>query len=139
MVKRLLSGLLRRFGYRISNLRHTPRAFLREENLLKLNFDFVVAQHLLDTNDFFFIQVGAFDGVQADPIRKFILRHNWKGVLIEPQKKAFELLKQNYADQPHLTFKNVAISDRNEPRTLYTVAEGKVPEWCQGLASFDRE
>ncbi len=139
MMKELVCRLFQRLGYQISSIRHTPRAFLREGNLLKLNFDFVVAQHFLNANDFFFIQVGAFDGVQADPIRKFVVRHNWKGVLIEPQKKAFALLKQNYADQPQLTFKNVAISGRNEMRTLYTVAAEGVPEWCQGLASFDRE
>jgi FkbM family methyltransferase len=142
VIKALVRQLLKRCGYRISSLRQTPSAFLTEDNLLKLDFDFVVARHLLnikDTDDFFFIQVGAFDGVQADPIRKFILRHHWQGVLIEPQKKAFAALKQNYADQPQLTFKNVAISDHNEVRTLYTVAEGQVPEWCQGLASFDRE
>jgi FkbM family methyltransferase len=59
--------------------------------------------------------------------------------LLEPQRNAFRLLESNYANQSQLTFKNVAISDRHETRTLYTVARGNIPEWCQGLASFDRD
>lgn len=141
MIKALVRQFLNRCGYRISSLRQTPSAFLSADNLIQIDFDFVVARHLLNNkaDDFFFIQVGAFDGVQADPIRKFVLRHHWRGVLIEPQKKAFAALKQNYADQPQLTFRNAAVSERSELRTLYTVGEGPVPDWCQGLASFDRD
>jgi hypothetical protein len=31
-----------------------------------------------------FIQVGAGDGLRRDPIREFIVRDNWTGVMIEP-------------------------------------------------------
>src|SRR5690606_37180184 len=37
-----------------------------------------------------FIQVGANDGFNHDPIHKFIRRDGWKGVLLEPQKAVFE-------------------------------------------------
>jgi hypothetical protein len=31
-----------------------------------------------------FIQVGASDGLRRDPLREFIVRDNWTGVMIEP-------------------------------------------------------
>ena len=139
MIKKALRELLHRCGYSVSNIRQVPPPLLEKQNLLEINFDLVVAHYLLGKPDFFFIQVGAFDGVQGDPLRKFVLQHNWSGVLLEPQKRAFQLLERNYANQPHLILKNAAISDRHETRTLYTVGQGDVPGWCQGLASFDRE
>ena len=32
-----------------------------------------------------FVQVGAHDGVMHDPLREFILKNKWNGLLIEPQ------------------------------------------------------
>mgnify|MGYP001032367097 CR=1 FL=1 len=59
-----------------------------------------------------FIQVGASDGLRWDPIRRFILRDNWNGVLIEPLKPVYELLCSNYSNvkNSNLKFKNCAIS-----------------------------
>jgi hypothetical protein len=36
-----------------------------------------------------FIQVGASDGLRWDPIRRFVIRDKWKGVLIEPIKPVY--------------------------------------------------
>jgi FkbM family methyltransferase len=139
VLKTTLRQLLNRWGYKVTNLSQIPPAFLNEENLLKITFDLMVAQQLSQSSDFSFIQVGAFDGVECDPIRKFILKHAWKGVLIEPQKNAFAQLKRNYSDQPQLSFKNAAIANQRTTRRLYTVGHGDVPAWCQSLASFDRD
>jgi hypothetical protein len=68
MIKEALRQLLRRYGYSVSNLRQIPAPFLEKQNLLEITFDLVVAHYLLGNPDFFFIQVGAFDGVQGDPI-----------------------------------------------------------------------
>jgi len=139
MLKSAIRKVLEWQGLRLSNLNLIAPALRNEENLLKVTFDSIVSQHLLETADFFFIQVGAFDGLTLDPIRKFILRYGWKGVLLEPQKNAFEKLKWNYQDQPQLVFKNVAIANQRTTRTLFTVGGSDLPEWCQSVASFDRE
>ena len=49
-------------------------------------------------DDFFFIQVGANDGLMCDPIRQFIVKHSWGGILVEPVPDYFELLKKNYLE-----------------------------------------
>jgi FkbM family methyltransferase len=59
--------------------------------------------------DFFFIQIGANDGKTADPLRSFILKYNWKGILVEPIKYYFEKLQKNYSTQNRLTFENSSI------------------------------
>ena len=69
----------------------------------------------LDPSDpnFFFIQVGANDGVQDDPLRESILRFHWKGILLEPQPEAFAALKRNYASETQLIFENCALAPQD--------------------------
>ena len=43
--------------------------------------------------NFFFVQVGANDGVNHDPIFHHVRKYNWKGLLIEPIPDIFEKLK----------------------------------------------
>lgn len=62
-----------------------------------------------DIKNIRFIQVGANDGIRGDPIRKMIVKYNWKGILIEPQEDVFLELKNNYKDLKELAFENVAI------------------------------
>ncbi len=60
-----------------------------------------------------FIQIGANDGLRWDPLRKFILRDQWSGVLIEPLLPVFEMLCENYSyvNNKHLFFENCTISN----------------------------
>lgn len=58
-----------------------------------------------------FIQIGASDGLHSDPIREFIVRDRWSGVLVEPLPDSFERLQANYRYLRHggLVFVNAAI------------------------------
>lgn len=70
-------------------------------------------------DNFFFIEIGAHDGIHVDPIHRFIVDHKWNGILVEPVPHLFELLKKNYTDYRGLIFENVAISNNNEKRIFY--------------------
>jgi FkbM family methyltransferase len=61
-----------------------------------------------------FIQVGANDGLRWDPIRRFIIRDNWNGVLIEPLRQVYSMLLNNYSyvKKSSLKFENCAISEK---------------------------
>ena len=86
-----------------------------------------------------FIQVGVFDGVQNDPLRKYIDRCGWRGVMVEPQSKACAKLRALYAGNPRIEVLNAALDHQPDTRTLYTIAETpSTPTWAGGLASFDR-
>jgi FkbM family methyltransferase len=69
-----------------------------------------------------FIQVGANDGVYVDPLRSYVQRFGWRGVLVEPQPDVFARLVENYRDQAdRLIFENVAIAPRDRQVVLYRV------------------
>lgn len=66
-----------------------------------------------------FIQIGANDGLRNDPVREFVVRDRWQGVLVEPLPHVFELLIKNYAPGRFsgLHFVNAAVS-QNDGETL---------------------
>lgn len=100
--------------------------------------DKVLTQAAESSNDFFFVQIGANDGVIYDPIHQYVNRYHWDGLLVEPVRCYFEKLKANYRNNPQLIFENAALSDKQETRTLYRIQEGLdfLPAWCHGLATF---
>lgn len=72
-----------------------------------------------------FIQVGASDGLRWDPVRRFIIRDKWNGVLIEPLEPVFNMLVNNYAyvKQNNLKFENCAISEKNGSIMFWSYSE----------------
>jgi len=93
-----------------------------------------------------FVQIGASDGLRNDPVREFIVRDGWQGVLIEPLPDVFELLKRNYAGRRGLQFLNAAIAKQEgslsfwtfQPQFLQRLSEEERLEYLR-KASFDKE
>jgi FkbM family methyltransferase len=86
--------------------------------------------------------VGANDGVFGDPLREHIVRHPWRGVLIEPQPDVFQKLKSNYAGfEDRIFFENIAISDDPAPISLYRLPASHTGggDFAASVASFDRK
>lgn len=108
---------------------HTPR-WKRFRRLL--------IDHSSRVEDFFFVQVGANDGVTHDLLFEYVTKFRWQGLLVEPVKDYFDELKQNYQGQPGLIFENLAISDREEIKDLYRIENNvsHLPGWCKGMGSF---
>jgi len=74
-----------------------------------------------------FIEVGANNGVDNDPIRGWVEKYNWNGVLIEPVKKVFNELKKNYEGIEEVYFENVAISNSdNKFAIMYKPKSSKI-------------
>ncbi|HBC86807.1 MAG TPA: hypothetical protein DCZ94_07630 [Lentisphaeria bacterium] len=93
---------------------------------------------------FYFIQIGANDGVTFDPIREFIIRNpgKVKGILLEPMKEAYSKLVGNYKDFPDIIKENLAIHNTEKEMTLYKVDPAKrelLEKWSGGMASFNNE
>lgn len=106
-------------------------------------------QQLLETflnknHEMFFIQIGANDGKSFDPIYDFVTNNSSKvrGILIEPVANYFEELKKNYKGYSNVVLLNMAVHNSNKDMLLYMadpqlVAQGKLPEYAKGIASFD--
>lgn len=73
--------------------------------------------------DFYFIQIGANDGLTGDSLRKYITKYNWKGVLVEPVPYVFKRLKENYKDYRGLHFENSAIGVKGGFTKFYALSE----------------
>jgi FkbM family methyltransferase len=132
-IKDVIQTTTNRLGYDIVRYR-TP---------VDYSFDlleFLIRDELSRDPDFMFIQVGANDGVQYDPLRPSVVRYGLRGLLIEPLPDLFEALVKNYADQPRLMFENCAIADTDGQRRMYRVRpDAPLPHAVHGLASFDRQ
>lgn len=139
LVLRSLSRFVGRWNYEI---RRRPSALLggRDRELMP-SLDLVLAHHLQTRPDVTFVQIGAFDGRQSDPLYQFITRYHWRGVLVEPMPDAFAKLKEAYRNEPQVILENVAIAQSNGTKTLYHLRRDApgLPTWAPMLASFDRD
>src|SRR5258707_15161369 len=79
VMKHLIRAMLALVGYRIEGIRYTPRQFYDAKVIRALTFDDVVCRHMFEVGpELIFIQIGAYDGVSADPLRKYIDRCGWR-------------------------------------------------------------
>jgi len=138
--KSAFKSLLRRFGYDV--VRYFPYSeeiFLPPFDVLPFLLKAYLKEHLEANPDFFFVQVGAYDGITWDPLRESILAYHLPGLLIEPLPDHFSKLCENYKSEPQLRFENVAIAAEAGRIPFYRVKRGQGLPWQQLLSSFDRE
>jgi FkbM family methyltransferase len=123
-----LSWTLRKLGYRV-------------ERFDELNFlEPLLYRRLARSPDFFFVQIGANDGVFCDPIRPFVTRNGVAGLVVEPLPDVFEKLVVNYRDYPRVKPVKRAIHRTEKQLKLYRVDPARaagVGDWALGTMSFD--
>lgn len=131
-MKSMMKSLLNRVGFDI--IRH-PDPVAPKIDVLDLVLKHVASR----TPDFFFLQIGANDGVMGDPIRKYILKYHWRGLLVEPQPDIFRKLVANYEGEPQLIFENAAIAPEDGVVSLFAVDDPEAPAWILGASSLRRD
>jgi FkbM family methyltransferase len=143
-VKKILAAL----GYQVRGTRFVPRQLLEPSSLRTVEFDDVICRWMFDAHEahldsepaqFAFVQIGAFDGITRDPIRKYIERCGWRGVLVEPQARAAAHLRELYRGNDRIVVLQAAVDRNAGRRSLFTVQSDSAPQWAGGMASFDRE
>ena len=131
--KSLIKSTLRKYGYDIVRYAQVPN---RSFPVLPL----IVKNQLATKLPFFFVQIGANDGVLDDPLRDLIIEYHLAGLLIEPLPDFFEKLRKNYKDQPQLIFENIAIATKEALFTMYRVkSDARVLKEWHGMASFEKK
>ena len=85
-----------------------------------------------------FVQIGSNDADYGDPLREFILRYNWHGVMVEPVPYVFKRLQSKYGSRKGISLLNMAISDTDNDKEFYYLAEStdSLPPWYDQLGSF---
>ncbi len=114
------------------------------KNELKIEFEHIMAHRLMNTKDFFFIQVGANVGISTmDPIYKSITNKTINGLCLEPIPFYFNKLVENYKGLENVSLINAALHPSDDELAMYKIDEnaiGKngVPTWTSGIATFDK-
>lgn len=89
--------------------------------------------------DIFFVEIGANDGVTNDYLFKYVLKYNWSGVYVEPQKDVFEKLVENLKGRDNLYFENIAIIDEeNRDIPIFIPKDIHIKDYT-GIASLSRQ
>ena len=131
-LKGTVKSTANRFGYDI----------VRTSIACPSNLDFLdlaIGAVIHADDNFFFVQVGANDGVSSDPLYPTVVSRHLQGVLVEPLPDKFKELRRNYATESQLKFENCALAHENGEANLFRVASGaQYASWTQGVATFDR-
>ena len=88
------------------------------------------------------IQIGANDGVSHDHLHKIIKKFRLQSLLLEPIKKYFLDLQNNYAAYDNVKLENSALSINNEIFFLYKVNPEHFDKYgtlSSGISSFNKE
>lgn len=121
---------------------HVARAHVRPRRPER-PVELVVHELALAVPDATFVQVGAHDGTQLDPLREAILGSRWRGIMIEPVPYVFERLAARYRANRRIALENVAVADEDGSRPFHFLAEAAagdgVWKWYDALGSFKRE
>jgi FkbM family methyltransferase len=135
--KSAAQGGLRRLGYTIQKTQPNQHRFPEIDVFSHLARDLNSRRK----GDVFVLQVGANDGVRADPVRPLVTEFPWHGLLIEPQPFVYQKLIENYAGYDRLQFADILISNNQESQATLFVPRAKLDEdrlRLTGLAGLER-
>lgn len=137
-----LKKILRASGYRVESTKYMLKQVADRHALIELDFDHVLAKYLFDRSsgkNFRFLQIGAFDGIECDPIRKYLLKFDWEGFMMEPQPVPFSRLGELYGNRERLVLLNAAVSRTDGTSPLHVLVGDELPVWAKGMVSFNKD
>ncbi|MCE2982917.1 MAG: FkbM family methyltransferase, partial [Parachlamydia sp.] len=85
-------------------------------------------------------QIGAGDGIVADPLRPLLINFDPQALLVEPNPYLFQELEKNYAKNKNANFIKAAVGLSKGKMVLnavnpFKVIEKGLPEWARGISS----
>lgn len=101
----------------------------------------VLVDRLIDRSaELRFLQVGAHDGQSYDPLSHILRRPVVSGVFVEPQPRAFAMLRDAYSAASGFSFENVAISGVDGEIEFYMLRDEapELPVWLHQSAGLDK-
>jgi FkbM family methyltransferase len=107
-------------------------------------FSQLLNDRLKTSKEIIFVQIGANDGASFDPLYPLIRRSpgQFRGLVVEPLKDKFDMLKQAYADIKSITPVNLAVHNTEKEMVIHRVRpdlEKKLGPWARGIGSFNPE
>jgi FkbM family methyltransferase len=129
------------FGYKL-----LPKSYIKNKNYLSkfssLNLEKIISNLVEKKIINSLIQIGANDGISHDHLHDIIKKFRLESLLLEPIKKYFLDLQNNYSNYDNVRFENSALSINNEILFLYKVNPtyfNKYGTLSSGISSFYKE
>jgi len=129
------------FGYKL-----LPKNYIKNKNYLSkfssLNLEKIISNLVEKKTINSLIQIGANDGISHDHLHSAIKQFRLESLLLEPIKKYFLDLQNNYSNYANVRFENSALSINNEILFLYKVNPeyfNKYGTLSSGISSFYKE
>ena len=94
--------------------------------------------YYIEKEDDFFVEIGANDGISNDHLYNNVIKNNWSGVYIEPQKEVFKKLVENLNGRINVYFENIAIiNGESKDITIFVPKDTTIKDYS-GIASLSR-
>lgn len=138
-VSRTLKGRLREGGPTYRALKRVRGLLPETSRLSDHPFSRIIDEFAAAHPTASFVQIGANDGIQRDPLRQAILSSQWSGLMVEPVPYVFRRLEANYGDHERVQLVNAAVAEADGFRTLYYLRESNDADlwhWYHALGSF---
>jgi FkbM family methyltransferase len=99
-----------------------------------------IRSYQLDHPNFSLVQIGAHNGFTGDPFCRFLIEDWWSAVLVEPQARYYDVLREVYSSRRNVICRRVAIAAHDGHVTLYRLADTTgLPWWAGQLATLNYE
>ncbi len=121
MIKNLIKNIINKFNFQLVKnhlgfkIEWVPD--IHKENKIDLLEILIINELKNGWNGL--IQIGANDGIHADPVRNIILKYKLKSLLVEPLPHIYSKLLNNYKNIPFINFENSAIIIDNKNLEKY--------------------
>ena len=139
-MKKFFSQAYKKFIFRLSARNSSVFTFFYSYlyNPSRGSLSYFYDQVSKNLKDVFVVQIGANDGINHDPIHKFVKRDHWKGVLVEPQPDVFRYqLFPLYLRNKGVYMENIAISDKIGLMDMFKISFS-TERWATGLTTFHK-
>jgi FkbM family methyltransferase len=139
LIKDTLKGMFASLGY---DIHATPKALIEHPSArLSTDLELIFSHYFLRKNNFFFVQIGACDGIFADQFNHLVKTYNLRGILIEPQQDMYAALVRNYAGNSNLVLLNTAIGKEECIQQFYRVKNEylNILPYARGISSLKRD
>jgi len=143
-LKQALWQTLRRVKWRVDSVLDKCGYTLQKKVEGFSFFSQLLNERIKTSTEIVFVQIGANDGTSFDPLYPLIKKspRQFRGLVVEPLKDKFELLKRAYADIESVIPVNMAVHNTEKEMMIHRVRpdlEKRLGPWARGIGSFDSE
>lgn len=140
-MKKTFKKIIEATGYKVERKNVNVHPQQQKPILPKHFFDLYFS--MINSSEFFLVQIGANDGKSRDTLFSYISKYNLAGILVEPQSEVFDRLVEAHKNNKKIRFLKAAIFNKSGEKEFYSVKKEFITESnyfeTTAISSFDKE